>query len=299
MRFVDSGTPHTHASAMKSCAFIAHFTRSRAEISCTSIRMRVKIALKLNSMLIVCVVPAESCDEASSDCAECSGLPVSLESEGTGRYARRSITELKSDSHSPSSTGISHSPVRGKTSPSCGVFPTLKISPRRLRRAARLAAAPQRGSALIAWAESARGGACARSDCSLRSSLRSALGGPAVLSGVHASSQANSYQVPESDFDPESLCALPPAWRRAHNTAAARVMRIACGAPRSRLLTPRATEFISVGSFGPDRSALCSDMRFACISGVAAATVPLSAPMNSSTVTQIARRAGFLFNSSI
>jgi len=102
-----------------------------------------------------------------------------------------------------------------------------------------------------------------------------------------------------SGFRPESLRAAPAAGRRSRNTAAARVMRNAGGASRRRLLTPRATEFISVGSFGPDRSALCSDMRFARISGLAAATVPLSAPMNSSTATQIPRRAGFLFNSSL
>ena len=163
--------------------------------------------------MIVCVVSGESCAEARSGSAECSGLQVSLESEWADRHARRSITELNSDSHSPSSTGIAHSPLRGETSPSCGVFPTLKISRRRLRRAACLPAALRLGSTLIT-------SVC---PCQVGSRAYFSLRATTVLTDVHASSQASSYPVADPDFDPESLSASPVAWRRSHNTAAARV----------------------------------------------------------------------------
>jgi hypothetical protein len=56
--------------------------------------------------------------------------------------------------------------------------------------------------------------------------------------------------------------------------------------------------FISVSGYRPDRSALHSDMRSKRISGSAAATEPLHAPMNSPKVTRLAADRGFPFQPS-
>lgn len=61
----------------------------------------------------------------------------------------------------------------------------------------------------------------------------------------------------------------------------------------------RGAGFISVSGFGPDRSALYSDMRLSKrTSGSAAATVPLHAPMNSPKVLRFAAASGFRFQPS-
>jgi hypothetical protein len=68
------------------------------------------------------------------------------------------------------------------------------------------------------------------------------------------------------------------------------------GAPASLRGVPR-PGFISVSGYRPDRSALFSDMRLSKrISGVAAATEPLHAPMNSPKAGGCAAPGGFLSN---
>jgi hypothetical protein len=61
----------------------------------------------------------------------------------------------------------------------------------------------------------------------------------------------------------------------------------------------RGAGFISVSGFGPDRSALHSDMRLSKrTSGSAAATEPLHAPMNSPKDSRFAAAGGFRFQPS-
>jgi hypothetical protein len=64
-------------------------------------------------------------------------------------------------------------------------------------------------------------------------------------------------------------------------------------------LGARGAGFISVSGFGPDRSALHSDMRLSKrTSGSAAATEPLHAPMNSPKVPRFTAERGFRFQPS-
>jgi hypothetical protein len=106
-------------------------------------------------------------------------------------------------------------------------------------------------------------------------------------------SQDETFQscggAPSLNRQPSNLSASFPRFANA-GPAPAFSLRAA-----SASLPSRRAEFISVSGLRAERSALLSDQRLKRFSGVAAATVPPHAPMNS-PVDRFPVRAGFILN---